>query len=68
MYINRNAYIMVAVKGDNYCVAAGKAISLIVKVCCLFSSEMCESVCGARNYGAGKSGARQPRLEIHFLS
>jgi hypothetical protein len=31
-FINRNAYIMVAVKGTNYCVSAGRAIALIVTV------------------------------------
>ncbi|KAJ9522324.1 hypothetical protein QJQ45_008201 [Haematococcus lacustris] len=29
-FINRNAYIMVAVKGTSYCVSAGRAVSLIV--------------------------------------
>eukprot|EP00798_Chlamydomonas_sp_ICE-L_P019122 gene19124-25729_t len=29
-FINRNAYIMVAIKGTNYCVSAGQALKLIV--------------------------------------
>lgn len=29
-FINRNAYIMVAVKGTGYCTSAGRAIKLIV--------------------------------------
>uniref|UniRef100_A0A7S0RW54 Choline transporter-like protein n=1 Tax=Chlamydomonas leiostraca TaxID=1034604 RepID=A0A7S0RW54_9CHLO len=29
-FINRNAYILVAVKGTNYCVSAGRAVALIV--------------------------------------
>lgn len=31
-FINRNAYIMIAIKGTNYCVSAGRAIALIVQV------------------------------------
>ena len=29
-FINRNAYIIVAVKGSGYCTSAGRAIKLIV--------------------------------------
>ncbi len=29
-FINRNAYIVVAVKGTGYCTSAGRAIKLIV--------------------------------------
>ena len=31
-YLNRNAYIMVAVKGSNYCISAARAMQLIAKV------------------------------------
>jgi choline transporter-like protein 2/4/5 len=29
-FINRNAYVVVAVKGTSYCVSAGRAIQLLV--------------------------------------
>jgi hypothetical protein len=29
-FINRNAYIVVAVKGTSYCVSAGRAIQLLI--------------------------------------
>jgi len=32
-FINRNAYIMVAVKGSNYCASALEAVSMIIKWC-----------------------------------
>lgn len=32
MFINRNAYIMIGVKGLNYCAAACRALQLIVSV------------------------------------
>mmetsp|Transcript_16614 Transcript_16614/g.35931 ORF Transcript_16614/g.35931 Transcript_16614/m.35931 type:complete len:775 (-) Transcript_16614:968-3292(-) len=31
MFINKNAYIMVGVKGTSYCVSAGRAVALIVQ-------------------------------------
>ena len=32
MFINRNAYVMIAVKGKGYCASACRAVSLIVSV------------------------------------
>ena len=31
-FINKNAYIMIGLKGSNYCSAAGRAIQLLISV------------------------------------
>lgn len=67
-FINRNAYIVVAVKGTSYCVSAGRAIQLLVMNALRLAAvntigdalTWLGKVCGVRERQPVRASQRQP--------
>lgn len=69
-FINRNAYIMIAIKGKGYCCAAMDAIALIVSVGCPARPPRCpaaHSEGSSRRYPHGRSPHARLQRSPHPL-